>query len=132
MSRDDSGIFHMDRMVHIDLVTAQTWTVRFMFSGRKLLYGPYGPYILEEVHLWTVWAIYFGRKSIYGPYGPYILEESPYMDRTVHICLLESPQGPHIPSRMSIYRLHDRYISGGKSIYMDGTVYLFLVVTIII
>ena len=33
--------------------------VRTIFSSKKSISGPYGPYIC-------------GRKSIYGPYGPYI------------------------------------------------------------
>ena len=44
------------------------WTIRFIFSGRKSIYGPYGPYLL-------------GRKSIYGPSVSLFLVESPYMER---------------------------------------------------
>ena len=31
------------------------------------------------------------QKVIYGPYGPEVLEERSCMDRTVHIFLVESP-----------------------------------------
>ena len=68
------------------------WTVRVIFSGKKSIYGPNGPYISgrksiqyytgsmdrqsvyfwKKVHIWTVSQSISGRKSIYGPHGPYL------------------------------------------------------------
>ena len=33
----------VDHTIHVFWMTAPTWTVRSMFSGRQLLYEPYGP-----------------------------------------------------------------------------------------
>ena len=54
------------------------WTSMSITSGRKIIYGPHGPYIS-------------GGKSICGPYGTYISSGSPYMDLTNHIFLVEHP-----------------------------------------
>ena len=55
-----------------------------IISGRKIIYGPHGPYISAG-------------KSIYGPYGPYISGGSPYMDLTDHIFWYEVHRQTHIP-----------------------------------
>ena len=55
-----------------------------IISGRKIIYGPHGPYIS-------------GGKSIYGPYGPYISGGSLYMDHADHIVWYEVQPQTHIP-----------------------------------
>ena len=81
-----SDILNFGRMETVDMDIWKFLIFRHFFQIWNLR-----PNFPSGGHIWTVRSIYSSKKSIYGPYGPYISGRKSIYGPSVHIFLVGSP-----------------------------------------